>query len=326
MIDAELIAFLQWALPHLGRRWAGYRKVRRLVAKRLRGRLRTLGLVDLDAYRGWLTSHDEEWAALDALLGIPISRFYRDREVFESIEQDVFPALAQAGRRTARRTLACWSAGCASGEEPYTLAILWRLRLQAAYPDLTLQIIASDSDAGLVERARAGYYQASSLKELPAGLQAAAFEASDAILCLRREYRIVEFLRQDLRKNMPAGPFDLVLLRNVVATYYAPDVQRAILLRIASRLQPGACLVLGLHEMLPDGLHWLEPWPRLRAAYRRVALSDQTSKTPLPGSSTSAGNQPILGSPSSGKVVSASSRLSASLLAKCAASNKRWDL
>ena len=56
---------------------------------------------------------------------------------------------------------------------------------------------------------------------------------------MRREYRIVEFLRQDLREQMPAGPLDLVLLHNVVATYYAPDVQCKILRRIASRMRPG---------------------------------------------------------------------------------------
>lgn len=66
MTDAECTAILQWALPRLGRRWAGFRKVRRLVAKRLGRRLRVLALADLDAYRGWLEAHPQEWAELDA--------------------------------------------------------------------------------------------------------------------------------------------------------------------------------------------------------------------------------------------------------------------
>ncbi len=102
MTDAGCIAFRQWALPRLQRRWAGYRKVRRLVAKRLERRLCALGLADLDAYRAWFESHSREWAAFDALLGMPISRFHRDSDVFESIERIVLPALARGARRGPR--------------------------------------------------------------------------------------------------------------------------------------------------------------------------------------------------------------------------------
>jgi len=268
MKDAECTAFLQWAAPRLGRRWAGYRKVRRLVAKRLGRRLRALGVPDLDAYRAWLESHPEEWAALDATLGIPISRFYRDRGVFDSIERDVLPALAQAAREAGRNELACWSAGCASGEEPYTLAILWRARLQPAFPEIALRIVATDCDALLLERARIGCYEASSLKELPDDLRAAAFDEHAGRRCVRAEFRSVDFLRQDLREEMPDGPFDLVLLRNVVATYYAPEVQREIIARIAIRMRPVGALVLGIHESLPEGTSGFVEWPGARAVFR----------------------------------------------------------
>jgi chemotaxis protein methyltransferase CheR len=269
MTDAECTAFLQWALPKLDRRWSGYRKVRRLVAKRLARRLRAVGLADLDAYRAWLGSHRSEWDALDALLGIPISRFYRDRGVFASIERAVLPALAQAARDACRSQIVCWSAGCASGEEPYTLAILWRSRVQPAFPQLALRVIATDCDAALVERARTGCYAASSLKELPADLRAAAFEQRSGLLCVRSEYRSVEFLRQDLRAEMPDGPFDLVCLRNVVATYYAAEVQREIVARIAHRMHPGAVLVLGIHETLPEGVEGFAPSSDVRAVFRK---------------------------------------------------------
>lgn len=269
MTDAECTAFLQWALPRLGRRWAGFRKVRRLVAKRLGRRLRALALADVDAYRGWLEAHPDEWTELDALLGIPISRFWRDRGVFESIERDVLPALADAARATGRTALAAWSAGCASGEEPYTLAILWRERLRRAYPQLDLRIVATDNDAQLLHRARVGCYGDSSLKALPDDLRA-AFERRDARWCMRAEYRAVEFVQQDLREAMPEGPFDLVLCRNVVATYYASDVQRELLARIAQRMRPGAALALGIHESLPEGVAGFVAWPGARSIYCRV--------------------------------------------------------
>jgi chemotaxis protein methyltransferase CheR len=270
MTDVACSAFLQWALPRLERRWAGYRKVRRLACKRISDRLRALGLADFDAYRGWLESHPAEWRELDALLDIPISRFCRDRGVFESIERDVLPALARAAREARRTMLECWSAGCASGEEPYTLAILWRQRLQPAFAQLDLRIVATDRDAALLERARIGCYGASSLKELAADLRAAAFEPRDGRWCVRPEYRAVELLREDLREEMPVGPFDLVLCRNVVATYYAPAVQREIMARIATRLRSGGALVLGLHEALPEGFAGLSPWPGARAVHRKT--------------------------------------------------------
>lgn len=270
MNDSEVTAFLQWALPRLHRRWAGYRKVRGLVAKRIRRRLHALGLADLDAYRRQLASDADEWRRLDTLLGIPISRLYRDRAEFDAIAHDVLPALARAARAGGRTAIDCFSAGCASGEEPYTLAILGRLRLAPQFPGLALRIVATDSDPALLERARIGCYPASSLRELPADLRAAAFERRDELWRLRDEFRSVEFLQQDLRDQMPGGPFDLVFCRNAIATYYAPEVQREILDRIAARMRPGAALVLGLHETLPAGAGAFVPWPVARAVFRRT--------------------------------------------------------
>jgi hypothetical protein len=175
------------------------------VAKRLARRLRELGLADLDAYRGRLETHPEEWTELAARLGIPISRFWRDRGAFESIEREVLTALARQASDAGRDVLVCWSAGCASGEEPYTFAIAWQLRLQPAFARLRLQIVATDCDAQLLDRARTGCYAASSLKELPADLRAAAFDERDGRFCVRPQWRSIEFLRQDLREQMPDG-------------------------------------------------------------------------------------------------------------------------
>jgi chemotaxis protein methyltransferase CheR len=267
--DAACTAFLQWALPHLGRSWRGYRKVRRLVCRRLARRLRELGLADPDAYRSYLADRSGEWANLDALCAIPVSRFYRDRGVFEALERTVLPALAEAA--PPRTALDAWSAGCASGEEPYSLAILWRVRLQPRFPQLGLRIVATDLDEQVLARARTGRYAASSLKELPEDLRAAGLEPADGGWRVRDGFRRVEFLQQDLRKVLPAGPFDLVLCRNAVLTYYAPPTQLAVMRRIADRLRPGGGLVIGIHESLPAGLAGFAPWPGARGVHRRTA-------------------------------------------------------
>jgi chemotaxis protein methyltransferase CheR len=270
MRDADCVGFLQWALPRLERRWAGYRKVRGLVCKRLRRRLRELTLADLDAYERYLCDHAEEWARLDALCAIPISRFYRDRSVFGALEHTVLPILAHAAAAQLRTSLACWSAGCASGEEPYSLALLWEVRLQPWFPGIGLRVLATDSDAHKLARARTGRYAAGSLRELPADLRAAGLEPADGEWRVRDRFRAVQFLQQDLRQATPAGPFDLVFCRNVVLTYYAPAVALAILDRIVDRLRPGGAFVVGLHELLPEGQTRLSPWPGTRGLYRRA--------------------------------------------------------
>ncbi len=125
-----------------------------------------LGLVEMRAYRTYLETHPDEWSRLDHFCRIPISRFYRDRGVFDRLAETVIPSLSRALLRRDRRELRCWSAGCASGEEPYTLRLMWAFRLQRWFPDIGLGVVATDADANLLRRAERACYAASSLKEL----------------------------------------------------------------------------------------------------------------------------------------------------------------
>jgi chemotaxis protein methyltransferase CheR len=137
---------LQWALPRLHLRWRGFRKVRRQVYKRISPRLQELGLADLGGYRAYLENHPGEWRMLDGLCRIGISRFYRDRSVFEHLEHEVFHELARLLVARGEDEMHCWSAGCAAGEEPYTLAIIWKERFAIKFPELRLRIVATDVD------------------------------------------------------------------------------------------------------------------------------------------------------------------------------------
>ena len=260
--DADCVAFLQWALPRLGLRWAGYRKVRRRACKRIGRRMRELGVAGVAAYRARLDAEPAEWRALAALCPIPISRFYRDREVFDCLGAEVLPALARGARR-----LECWSAGCASGEEPYTLAIQYRL--SADMPGIPLRILGTDVDARLLERARMACYPPSSLKALPPAWRSQAFETRGRQFCLRDEYRqAVQLERQDLAVEVPWREFDLILCRNLAFTYFDAERAQLTLRRIASRLRPGGALVIGIHERLPPPAAGFEPWPSCRAIFR----------------------------------------------------------
>ena len=250
--DPDCVAFLQWALPRMRLRWPGFRKVRGQVRKRLSRRLRELRLDGLDDYRTFLEAHPDEWGALDALCRITMSRFYRDRAVFDALRDPVLPELGRAALARGDAAIRAWSAGCASGEEPYTLSLAWALDAVRRAPDVELDIVATEVDARLLERARIGCYPRGSLKELPPEWVDAAFDHAGHTLCIGPAFRHrVELVRQDLREKMPAGPFDLVLCRNLVFTYFEPSLQDAVLGRILQRLSPGGLLVLGAHETLP---------------------------------------------------------------------------
>ncbi len=107
MNDEECVRFLQWALPKLHLRWAGFRKVRRQVCKRIDRRLSELELTDTDAYRLYLESHPIEWESLDSFTRITISRFYRDRYVFDFLKRETLPALASLAQLRSESELRC---------------------------------------------------------------------------------------------------------------------------------------------------------------------------------------------------------------------------
>jgi chemotaxis protein methyltransferase CheR len=155
--------------------------------------------------------------------------------------------------------VSAWSAGCASGEEPYSLV------LAAAEAGVKIHVVATDVDPVLLGRARGACYQESSLRDLPADLRARAFDDG----CLRPEYREpVDFVRHDVRDGAPGDPFDLVLCRNLVFTYYADELQREIGRHLARSLRAGGALVVGAHEAVPDTLEEIAPWPDARGVYR----------------------------------------------------------
>lgn len=274
MTDEECIDFLKWCLPRLRLRWPGFRKVRRTVCKRVQKRIRALGLEDVAAYRPYLEDTPEEWPDLDALCRIPRSRFYRDGPVFDFLEDAVVPELARASRARGEGVLRAWSAGCASGEEPYTLGMIWGLSVQRGFPDLTLRILATEVDGTLVERAQRACYRAGSLKEVPRAWLTGAFIETDGLFRLRPAFRDrVAFRREDIRAALPDGPFDLILCRNLVFTYFDAGLQSTILGRVFERLVAGGALVIGRTEVLPQSPADLSEWGQGFGVYRKAQLA-----------------------------------------------------
>jgi chemotaxis protein methyltransferase CheR len=244
-------AFLSEALPPLGLSPAalGRRNIRRRITRRME----SLGIHDFRAYLSFLRRNPGEWDALRPLLTVTISRFFRNRRVFETLVRGVLSPLAVKGR-----TVRAWCAGCASGEEAFTLRILWE-ELPGRNPLLT--ILATDIDDACLQRAGEGLFLESSLREVPRTVVENYFRKEEGRFRLREDViRSVEFRNHDLQRNPPPGAFDLVLCRNAVFTYFSTPRRVAVAEAIAKALSPDGFLVIGRTEKLPrEAAGWFGP-------------------------------------------------------------------
>lgn len=271
MRDDECIRFLQWALPQLRLRWPGFRKVRGQVCKRVARRMAELSIDEISDYRDYLGQHETEWGVLDSLCQVTISRFYRDRQVYRFLAREVLPSLARRALRQDQDNLRAWSVGCGSGEEPYTVSLIWRLQLQSLFPGLSLRLIATDTNPVMRQRVADACYAYSSTKDLPADWRAAAFTREAKRYRLKPEFSSgIRFIQQDIREQNPAEIFDLVLCRNLVFTYFEEDLQRSTLDRMRAALKPDGALVVGIHERLPEGVRGFSEWSDKLRIYRKT--------------------------------------------------------
>lgn len=274
MTDPELVEFLKWCLPKMQLRWVGFRKVRGTIRKRLNRRIRDLGLEDLAAYRRRLENDPSEWPVLDTICRIPVSRFYRDTGVYEMLASRILPERAETACKEKAGRLWVLSAGCASGEEPYTISLIWHLRVAHSYPGCAIDILAVDIDEHMLSRAMAACYPAGTLKELPNDLLERGLEPSGNDYCVRERFRqSVRFQKADLRRCVPAGPFDVIFCRNTAFTYFNRMTQVSVLSKFETALRPGGYLVIGSHETLVGDTQAFQHVVAGAPVYRKINAS-----------------------------------------------------
>lgn len=279
MEDTACVEFLQWAAPRLDMRWQGFRRVRKQVCKRIQRRITLLQLEDVSAYRGYLGVTPSEWGVLDGLVRVVVTRFYRDRAVFDCLYQRLLPQRINDIRAGGGERLRAWCIGCASGEEPYTLSLLWNHLSAAQRRGMELEILATDSDDRLLQRAMTACYPYGSIKALPVGWQEQGFERRAGDYCLRDEYKTpVRFQLHDVRQAFVHGPFDLLFCRNLAFTYFNDSLQMETLKKIHAVLAEDGLLVVGGRETLPAGQDYFEQHPECRGIYIRRSGINTTIK------------------------------------------------
>lgn len=217
------------------------------LRRRIAVRMRAQGVHTYEQYERVLDADREEYDRLLDALTINVTKFFRNRETWDVVAARVLPALWERRRGQVR----CWSAGCASGEEPYTLAILLLelARRRRDDPPQAWVIDATDLDAASLARAEAATYPDRAFEEMPSPLVGRYFTGQPRVV--RPEVRrLVRFRRHDLIHDAPPEPpYDLIMCRNVVI-YFDRPTQERLYAAFAGALAGGGYLVLGKVETL----------------------------------------------------------------------------
>lgn len=221
-----------------------------LVYSRLAKRLRALEIESFREYCKLVASSGDERMNMLAALTTNVTRFFREPHHFEHLKRHVLPPLLDAARRGAAVRL--WSAGCSSGQEPYSIALtILSLMPEAASRDI--KILATDIDRHMIAKGRGGVYAPGELRDVPAELMRRWFEdvAGEGRGALRAAAdlrALVSFRELNLIGNWPMrGPFHAIFCRNVVI-YFEEATQSQLWGRIAPLLCPGGCLYIGHSE------------------------------------------------------------------------------
>ena len=247
MVDADKIYVLETRLAPIARR-QGFTSLSELIH-------------DLQA----CGDEDLTWAVVEAMASTE-TLFFRDRTPFQQISAEVLPALARKGRKTVR----IWSAGCSTGQEPYSVAMLAEEE-RGKHGAMDVEIHASDLSERCLEKGMAGIYtQFEVQRGLPSRLLIKYFDKVDDHWVLSARIRqAVRMKRQNLLTEVKGtGPFDLVLCRNVVNAF-DPSTARTVLEQIAGTLAPDGYLLMGAFETSAHHTPAFRPVPGLRGLYMR---------------------------------------------------------
>ncbi len=208
----------------------------------------------MDVIKSILKRTRRNWDFLDSCCRISISRFYRDRGLFDTISTELIPVIVDKALENRWNRINVWSVGCASGEEPYTIKIIWEDAVQKNKVDLNISITATDINRIVLRRASDGSYSRSSFWELPEKLFKKYFYKEGELYSIKKELKDgINFLEQDVRKDIPDGEFHVILCRNLVFTYFDKQLQIRILADLEKHLVKGGFLIVGCHEKLPEG-------------------------------------------------------------------------
>jgi len=243
----------------------------RCVLRRIAVRQRACGAADLRQYLRVVGRDAAERERLVKALTIHVSQFFRNPATFDAIRSRILPDILSAKRKSGGSAVRFWSAGCACGEEAYSLAILLLEADQRARERFSYTVYGSDIDPGCLQMAERGAYRPASLAQVSPQWRARYFRSEGGQLWVVPELRrMVHFRLHDVLTPSPFQRIDLLLFRNVLI-YMSEGLQQRVVTGLHETLGPGGFLVLGKVESLPEGTrHLFEPVNVPERVYRRL--------------------------------------------------------
>ena len=244
--DESFEALLHYMRDSRGFDFTGYKRAS--LIRRVRHRMDQAGYATYEEYLDALQASSEEFAALFNTILINVTSFFRDPEAWQVIQNDVIPRLL--AERSPGEPIRVWSAGCASGQEAYTLAILLAEALGRDEYRQRLKIYATDVDEEALAEARTASYDARAVESVPPDLLSRYFDQVNGRYVVEKDVRrAVIFGRNDLVRDAPISRVDLLVCRNTLM-YLNAETQRNVLGRLHFALAPQGVLFLGHAEML----------------------------------------------------------------------------
>ena len=266
MTDDEFEALLRHIKEQRGFDFTGYKRAS--LARRVKRRMEAVGLEGYEEYLDHLIVHPDEFTHLFNTILINVTGFFRDPDAWAHLQEVLLPDLL---RRREGQPIRVWSAGCASGEEAYTLATVLAELLGVEEFRERVKIYATDVDEEALAQARQATYTEAELEGLPTDLREKYFDPAGNRFVFRKELRrSVIFGRNDLVQDAPISHVDVLTCRNTLM-YLNAETQGQILNRMNFSLRPDGILFLGKAEMLLSPSAYFRPVELKRRFFRKVA-------------------------------------------------------
>jgi two-component system CheB/CheR fusion protein len=266
-IDTDFENLITYIKRARGFDFTGYKRTS--LGRRIRKRMQEVGTLESGDYLDLLEATPDEFAALFNTILINVTRFFRDAPIWDYLREDVIPQLLERIDKDA--PLRVWSAGCASGEEPYTLAMVLAEALGEAEYLERVKIFATDVDEAELDEARHAVYDERRVASVPEPLRKRFFEPlEDGRHVFRKELRrSVIFGRNDLTRDAPISRLDMLVCRNTLM-YFNSETQQEILRRLHLALRDDGVLILGKSETLLSFTDTFEAIDLSKRVFRKV--------------------------------------------------------
>ena len=265
-LNPDLENLLEYIKRNRGFDFSGYKRAS--LTRRIRKRMQSIGVESYSDYLDYLEVHPDEFVELFNTILINVTTFFRDPQAWEYIASGIIPQIIASKQATT--AVRVWSAGCASGEETYTIAILLAEALGIEEYTARVKVFGTDLDLDALNYARQANYNSKELQSVPPELVDKYFEQVNGRYLVQKQLRrSVIFGRHDLVQDAPISKIDLLICRNAIM-YFNTETQAKILARFHFALNNNGFLFLGKAEMLFSRNHSYTPVDLRQRVFTKV--------------------------------------------------------